>query len=375
MPSLLLNYLGQGALLLRHGADSRVVGNPFFSMVPEWFLAPLMIIAVSAAVIASQALISGAFSLTMQAVQLGYWPRVAIVHTSGETEGQIYVPEINHALMAACLALVAGFRHSSRLAAAYGIAVTGTMAITSILFYVVARDRWRWSRAKAGALVALFFAVDLAFFSANLTKIEQGGWVPLLIAGCMFALMTTWHLGRERLRALIESTTLPMDLFVADVARRSPPRVPGTAVFMTSNPEGAPPVLLHHFKHNKMLHEQIVILTVATEHRPEVPIEERIRRVDDLGHGIYRVLGAYVFMQTPNVPELLALCENSGLVTNKSDTSYYLGRETLILSSVRGMARWRKALFSYMSRNERPANAFFQIPPNRVVELGAQIEV
>jgi KUP system potassium uptake protein len=370
-PSLLLNYFGQGALLLEKGA----VAHSFFGLVDGWLRFPLAGIATVAAVIASQALISGSFSLARAAVQLGFFPRVKIVHTSGTSEGQIYVPEVNWGLAVACIALVLGFGSSSKLAAAYGIAVTGTMSITSILFFSVARGRWKWSVLTAGPLVALFLAVDLSFFSANLVKIAHGGWVPLAIGSVVFTVMTTWRRGRELLGKAFLAQTLPLEMFMEDIERRKPPRVSGTAVFMTSNPKGAPPVLLHHFKHNKMLHEQVILLSIATQHVPEVPLSERIREINDIGHGFWQVSASYGFMQTPNVLEVLDNCGLKGLVTNKNDTSFFLGRETLILTSNRSLALWRKWLFSYLSRNARPANAFFQIPPNRVVELGTQIEL
>jgi KUP system potassium uptake protein len=369
-PALLLNYFGQGALLLTKGS----VANPFFEMATGPLRYWLIAIATVAAIVASQALISGSFSLTRQAVQLGYWPRVTIKHTSGKAEGQIYIPEVNFALMIGCIALVLLFQDSSRFAAAYGIAVTGTMSITSVLFYGVAR-RWGWSVLTAGTLVALFLAMDLAFFTANAHKIADGGWFPLAVGVGMFTLMTTWHKGRELLRRAFVEHTLPLDTFMQDVKARSPQRVAGTAVFMTSNPDGAPPVLLHHFKHNKVLHEQVIFLSIATQHVPELSRAELVQEVKDLGLGFYQVRAQYGFMQTPNVLELLDLCADKGLFTHKADTSYYLGRETLLITNKRGMARWRKTLFSFMSRNARPANAFFQIPPNRVVELGTQIEL
>jgi KUP system potassium uptake protein len=370
-PALLLNYFGQGALLLEKGA----VPHPFFGLVDGWLRFPLAGIATVAAVIASQALISGSFSLARAAVQLGFFPRVKIVHTSGASEGQIYVPEVNWGLAVACVALVLGFGSSSKLAAAYGIAVTGTMSITSILFFAVARGRWKWSLLAAGPLVALFLSVDLAFFSANLVKIAHGGWVPLAIGAVVFTVMTTWRRGRALLGQAFLAQTLPLDMFMADLELTKPPRVQGTAVFMTSNPKGAPPVLLHHFKHNKMLHEQIILLSIATQHIPEVPRSERIKEMVDVGHGFWQVSASYGFMQTPNVLEVLEHCASKGLVTNKMDTSFFLGRETLIVTNKRGLSLWRKMLFIFMSRNARPANAFFQIPPNRVVELGTQIEL
>lgn len=370
-PALLLNYFGQGALLL----ENPTVSHPFFGLVEGWVRYPLVFIATVAAVIASQALISGSFSLARAAVQLGFFPRMKIVHTSGEAEGQIYVPEVNWGLMVACVVLVAQFQSSSKLAAAYGIAVTGTMSITSILFFSVVRLRWKWKLVPSVLLVALFLSVDLSFFSANLHKLSAGGWVPLAIGSVVFTVMTTWRRGRVLLGQAFMAQTLPLDVFMADVELTKPHRVQGTAVFMTSNPKGAPPVLLHHFKHNKTLHEQVVLLSIATQHVPEVPRKERILEVKDIGHGFYQVMAAYGFMQTPNVLDLLDLCVDKGLETSKSDTSFFLGRETLIVTPKRGMAAWRKWLFAVMSRNARPANAFFQIPPNRVVELGTQIEL
>jgi KUP system potassium uptake protein len=371
-PALLMNYFGQGAIVLLRADAAR---NPFFAMVQGWTLYPFVFIATVATVIASQALISGAFSLTQQAVQLGYWPRVSIVHTSGSAEGQIYIPEVNQSLMVACCALVLAFKKSTNLAAAYGIAVTGTMAITSILFFAVARARWKWSLLRAGSLTAVFLSFDLAFFLANATKIHDGGWFPIAIAVLVFTTMTTWKRGREALYVFLRGITLPLNLFMEDMARQKPMRVKGTAVFMTSNPDGAPPVLLHHFKHNKVLHEKVVLLAIATHHEPEVPGSERIQQIRDLGHGFHQVTAAYGFMQMPNVIEVLQRCAARGLVTDRNDTSFFLGRETLLITERPGMARWRKALFAFLSRNARPANAFFRIPPNRVVELGTQIEL
>jgi KUP system potassium uptake protein len=370
-PALLLNYFGQGALLLAKGDT---VQHSFYELVSGWILYPIVAIATVATVVASQALISGAYSLTQQAVQLGYSPRVAIVHTSGEAEGQIYVPEINAILMVACVALVLAFRESGKLAAAYGIAVTGTMSITSVLFYAVARKRWGWSALKAGSVVALFLVFDLAFFAANLVKFVDGGWFPVAIAFAVFTIMVTWKRGRASLAAYMQSAALPIDLFMNDVKTTKPVRVSGTAVFMTSNPDGAPPVLLHHFKHNKVLHEQMILLSVQTKHDPEVPVEERVE-VRDLGEGFFQVIASYGFMQAPNVIEILACAAKKGLVAKADDTSFFLGRETLLTTGKSGMARWRKALFGFLSRNARPATHFFRIPANRVVELGIQIEI
>jgi KUP system potassium uptake protein len=326
-----------------------------------------------ATVVASQALISGAFSLTQQAVQLGYCPRVTIIHTSGSAEGQIYIPEVNRILMVACIALVLAFRESSHLAAAYGIAVTGTMSITSLLFFQLTRQ-WGWAMWKSVALVALFLTFDLAFLGANVVKITEGGWFPLLMAAAVFVVMTTWKTGRRTLGRHIIASTLPTELFLADVESTKPHRVQGTAVFMTSNPDGAPPVLLHHFKHNKVLHQQVILLSVQTKHVPEVSAAQRIA-FKELGLGFWQVTATYGFMETPNVIECLTLCNERGLPVDPQAASFYLGRETLLTSGRSSMARWRKVLFAILSRNARPANMFFNIPPNRVVELGTQIEL
>lgn len=373
-PGLILNYLGQGALLL--ASDGAPIESPFFALVEGVWLYPLVALSTCATVVASQALISGAFSLTQQAVLLGYWPRVNIVHTSGKQEGQIYIPEINGILMVACIALVLAFQRSGNLAAAYGLSVTGTMTITSVLLFVVARQRWGWKLPKAAGLVTLFLVVDLSFFAANLNKLPQGGWLPLAMGSVVFAMMTTWKRGRDALGAFMRAITLPLDMFLEDVERTDPPRVSGTAVFMTPNPDGAPPVLLHHFKHNKVLHEQVVLLSIQTRHVPEIRASERIETAKELEHGFFQVVAAYGFMQSPNVLEVLRLAEKRGVVVNPDDTTFYLGRETLIIDrKKKGMARWRKQLFGFLSRNARPANAFFRIPPNRVVELGTQIEL
>jgi KUP system potassium uptake protein len=370
LPALLLNYFGQGALLLR---TPSAIENPFYLLAPKVFLIPLLILATSAAVVASQALISGAFSLTQQAVQLGYTPRVTIVHTSAQEAGQIYVPEVNKALALGTLVLVAAFGSATALGATYGVAVTGTMAITTILFAYVTRQRWGWSKWKSGVFLAFFLAVDLTFFAANLLKVPHGGWVPLVVAGGVFVLMSTWKKGRELLNRILKQGSLPMDLFLADVAKRKPHRVAGTAIFMTSASEGAPVVLLHHLKHNKVLHEQVVLMSVQTLEVPEVPRDRRIS-IHELGHGFYRVVARFGFMETPNIPQILAICSERGLAMRPNETSFFLGRERLIVGGSFPMARWRKKLFVFLSRNARSATEYFGIPPNRVVELGAQIE-
>jgi KUP system potassium uptake protein len=370
LPALLLNYFGQGALLLR---SPEAISNPFYLLAPSWFVFPLLVIATSAACVASQALISGAFSLTQQAIQLGYSPRMRIIHTSKQEAGQIYIPEVNKALAAGTLLLVLGFGTATKLGAAYGVAVSGTMAITSILFYMVVRDQWGWSNLKAGTFLVFFLTIDLAFFVANLAKVPHGGWVPLGVALFVFTLMTTWKRGRAILRAILQRGTVPIDMFLADVERRKPVRVKGTAVFMTSDPNGAPVVLLHHLKHNKVLHQQVVLLSIVSADVPEVDDPERLQ-VTPLEHGFFRVTAEYGFMETPNVPRVLAMSERFGLRARPGDTSYFLGRERLIATGRSPMVRWRKKLFSFLSRNARSATEFFGIPPNRVVELGAQIE-
>ena len=370
LPALLLNYFGQGALLL---SNSAAASNPFYLLAPAAFQVPLLVIATSAAVVASQALISGAFSLTQQSVQLGYSPRMQIVHTSKHEAGQIFIPEVNKALMVGCLLLVLYFRNSSALSAAYGIAVTGTMAITSLLFAVVARSRWGWSRLHVSALVGGFLIIDLSFLLANVVKIEHGGWVPILMAIGVYVLMSTWKRGRMQLGAIQDAGALPLDLFLGGIERNPPVRVKGTAVFMTSSKEGVPVVLLHHLKHNKVLHETVVLLSVTTRGIPEVPPERSIT-LERLGHGFVRIVATFGFMQSPNIPEVLARAARQGVRIPPMETSYYLGRERLVLTGHARMHRWRKKLFALMSRNARSATEFFQIPSNRVVELGAQIE-
>ncbi len=372
LPGLVLNYFGQGALMMSHPPGT--ISNPFYQMVEGPLLIPMLVLATMAAIIASQALISGVFSLTRQAMQLGFWPRVTVVHTSADTEGQIYIPEMNWLLMLGCIALVLQFRTSSGLAAAYGIAVTGTMGITSYLFYLVARNRWSWSRGKALAFLVPFLAIDLAFFSANAAKILDGGWFPLAIGVCVFVVMTTWWRGRIELSNIMDTGTIPEELFLADVAANSPPRVKGTAVFMSSSPTGIPNVLMHHLKHNQVLHPQVVLFSIHTRNVPWVDIDKRIE-VKDLGHGFFRVVAQVGFMQTPDVPKILGVCKRHGITTDAMTTTYYLGRQTLLTNGKVKVARWRKILFAFLARNARPPSAFFNLPPNRVVELGLQIEL
>ena len=388
LPALVLNYFGQGALILNNPGVAR---NPFYALVPGWALYPMVGVATAAAVVASQALISGAFSLTRQAIQLGYSPRMKIVHTSSSTIGQIYIPSVNTALMLACLGLVLAFRDSGSLALTYGVALSGTMTFTTILFSIVMRRHWHWSWWKVGLITGLFLTVDLAFVGANMLKIPNGGWLPLLVAGVVYLLMSTWKKGRVRLTHIVRENTLPIDLFLDDIRRRRPHRVPGCAVFMTSGADGAPPVLLHHLKHNKVLHEKVMLMSVHTEEIPQVLERERVR-CSELGEGFYQVMLHYGFMETPDVPEALqalSRAQDNGkpVAVKLSHTTFYLGRETLITRASsrrakgqparpegRRMGGWRKKLFILMTRNAQSATAYFGLPPNRVVELGAQIQ-
>jgi KUP system potassium uptake protein len=370
LPALMLNYLGQGAVLISHPSAA---SNPFYSLVPSWALYPMVVIATAAAVVASQALISGAFSLTRQAVQLGYSPRVTIQHTSRTEIGQIYLPGVNRTLAVLCVILVLGFGSSGDLASAYGIAVTGTMTITTLLFCQVARDRWHWRTWQVIGLGSLFLIVDLAFLGANLVKIAKGGWFPILVATVVYILMTTWKRGRNAVTAILHENSLPITLFLQDMQRRQPPRVQGTAVFMTSDPGGAPVVLLHHLKHNKVLHERLIIMSIEGEEIPQVQPDARVE-LKERGEGIYQVVGRYGFMESPDIPGLLGSLNGRGMAVKPLETSFYLGRGTLLPTGASKMAYWRKKLFIVMARNAQSATAFFNLPPNRVVELGAQIQ-
>lgn len=374
-PALLLNYFGQGALLVR---DPSAAANPFFLLAPKALLLPLLILATCAAVVASQAMISGAFSVTRQGIQLGFIPRLEIRHTSKTEEGQIYIPEVNWFIAVGCLIIVVAFKNTSALGAAYGIAVTGTMLITTILFYIVARLRFRWEAWQAMSLTAVLLIIDLAFFSANVVKVAHGGWVPLVLGVFLFVGMLTWKRGRALLSNRLSEGSMPLQLFLDGVERSSVHRVAGTAVFMTGNDDGVPPVLLHHLKHNKVLHERVLLVSVKTADIPETSASERIR-VFPLGQGFWRVIASYGFMQSPNVPQVLEVVDQMGIRCKPMETSYFLGRERLIPTPNRPdeafpMSRWRKVLFAIMTRNARSATEFFAIPPNRVVELGTQIE-
>ncbi len=372
LPGLLLNYFGQGALLLT--SEPGTIKNPFYAMVDGPLQIPLLVLATMAAVIASQALISGVFSLTRQAMQLGFWPRVTVVHTSAKTEGQIYIPEMNWLLMVGCILLVLQFRTSSGLAAAYGIAVTGTMGVTSYLFYLVGRRCWGWSRAKGLMFLIPFLTIDMAFFSGNAAKILDGGWVPLALGIVVFTVMTTWWRGRMELSEVLGAGAISDDLFLADLATSPPHRVRGTAVVMASQPDGIPNVLMHHLKHNQVLHEHVVLFSLEITNSPHIePASQLDVRV--LGHGFHRVIARVGFMQSTDVPKLLARCADHGVVAVPMTTTYYLGRQTLLTTGTSKLARWRKLLFAFLNRNARPPTAFFNLPPNRVVELGLQIQM
>lgn len=371
-PGLLLNYLGEGALLLTNSDAAR---NPFFLLAPSWALLPLVILATAAAVIASQALISGAYSLTMQAVQLGLLPRMRIMHTSHDTRGQIYIPAVNWILMVACISLVLFFGSSSRLAGAYGIAVSFTMIATTMLFFAAARRRWKWPIWLTGAVCGIFMLIEGSFAVANSMKLLQGGWFPLSVGAIIALLMLTWKKGRRALRERLLGSYLPFDMFLSDLGTQSVPRVPGTAVFLSGSLGSTPIALLHNLRHNKVLHERVILLTLVTRDVPVIADEERVC-VETLRPDIHRVTGNYGFMEQPHVPNLLALCAQHGLEFAPGKTTYFLSRESIIPRTKNSaMAKWRSGLFSAMSRNAQPVSAFFQLPPNRVVELGMQVEI
>jgi KUP system potassium uptake protein len=371
LPSLVCNYLGQGALLLR---DPGLAPDPFYALAPEGWLVPLVILATLATVIASQAVISGAFSLTRQAIQLGYLPRLRILHTSAHEIGQIYIPQVNWILMAATIALVLGFGSSSKLAAAYGVAVTTTMLITTALLFVVTRRVWGWSGLRAGLLTSLLLAVDLSFFGANIGKVAHGAWFPLAIGAVAYAMLTTWSKGRRILAQKLYAKNPPLDVFIKGLTDRRVPRAPGKAVYLAGSSEATPPALLQNLKHNKIVHEMVAVITLLTEEEPRIPEGERVE-VQDLGSGFFRVFARYGFMEEPSVPEVLALCRGKGLELELEEVSFFLGRETLRRDRNPVMPVWREAIFAFMSRNAMGATTYFRIPPNRVIEIGTQVEL
>jgi KUP system potassium uptake protein len=369
LPALVLNYFGQGALIL---GDPEAAKNPFFNLAPEWALFPLVGLATVATVIASQAVISGAFSVTRQAMQLGFMPRMEVQHTSAKEAGQIYLPAVNWGLMLAVMILVLGFRSSNNLAAAYGIAVTGDMVITSILATVVVARSWKWGWGRAIALFSCFLSVELVFLAANILKIPDGGWFPLVAGMAVFVLMTTWKRGRQLLSERLQGERLELSLFLESLASSMPTRVAGTSVFLNADPKGVPHALLHNLMHNKVLHERVILLSVQFFDVPFVPDIDRVE-VRQLKENFWSVLIHYGFKDEPNVPGALERCAVFGLEFNALETSYFIGRETLIPRLGSEMAFWREKIFVAMFRNAGSATAFFQIPSNRVVELGTQV--
>jgi KUP system potassium uptake protein len=371
LPCLVLNYFGQGALVL---AEPEAVVNPFYLMAPHWFRLPMVLLATVATVIASQALISGAYSVARQCVQLGFLPRMTVTHTSATEEGQIYVPQINSALMLGVLILVFAFRTSDNLAAAYGIAVTGTFICTCVLATVVFRRQFGWSRPATIAVFGGFFVIDVVFFAANALKVPEGGWVPLVLGLAMMALMTSWKRGRDLLLERWKQDSLPLASFLARLPQSRTIRVPGMAVFMTGNPDYVPGALLHNLKHNKVLHERVLFVTVQNLDVPEVPADER-SRVTELAPGLHKVVIHYGFMESPNLPRDLAALHTQGVKFDPMQVSYFLGRETLVAASVPRMPVWRHWLFMLMARNAVSATEFFRIPSDRVVELGVRVAI
>lgn len=370
-PGLILNYFGQGALLL---SEPAAISNPFYLLAPKWALVPLVLLSTMATTIASQALISGVFSITRQAIQLGLWPRLTIVHTSSQEIGQIYIPFMNWALFAGVVWLVLTFKTSSNLASAYGIAVTGTMVITTILAYQVARLKWNWGFGRSALIFGLFLILDLAFFGANIVKIKDGGWVPLLIGGVIYLLMKTWQEGRVVLYKKLKERSISIEKFCQNLLQKPPLRISGTSIYMAGDPWGVPVPLLHNLKHNKVLHERVAILTIMTK---EVPTIERQARVDiqEIIPNFYRILVYYGFMETPKMKHILEACRQKNIHFNVHETTFVLGRETILASSDPNMALWREKLFAFMSRNAQRPTAFFKIPPNQVIEVGIQIEI
>jgi KUP system potassium uptake protein len=371
LPALLLNYLGQGALLL---IDPASIENSFFRMAPRFALYPLVALSTVATVIASQALISGVFSLTRQAIQLGYLPRLSVIHTSREEIGQVYVPAMNWLLLAATIWLVLTFRTSSNLASAYGLAVTGTMMITTLLAYYVARLDWGWSRLHAVSLVAAFLVVDVAFFASNLAKVVQGGWFPLGVGGVFYLLMITWRRGRGIMAAQVTARAVPFSQFMNDVAAHPPIRVPGTAVYLTHDPAATPAALLQNLKHQRVLHECVALLTFTTVDFPYVQVRERVK-LELLGPGFTRIVARHGFMQTPKILGVLELARQQGFNFDPARTTFFLGHETILASSRPAMAIWRQKIFGFLQRNAQRATTYYQIPPDQVIEVGLQVEI
>ncbi len=371
LPGLVLNYFGQGALVL---SDAKAIQNPFYLLSPSWMLGPLVVLATFATVIASQALISGVFSLTRQAVQLGYCPRIQIIHTSSREIGQIYIPFINWCLFIGVVWLVFNFETSSRLAAAYGLAVTATMVITTLLAYIVAIQLWKWPKFGSIILFGILFLIDVAFFAPNLLKVTHGGWVPLAIGAVVYLLLTTWKKGRAILAAALKARTVSIEAFLEKMKKHSPIRVPGTGIYMSSDTWGTPVPLLHNLKHNKIVHERVIILTITTQEVPQIPKDERVV-VQELGSNVFRVIAQYGFMETPKMRHIFEACRAKGIDLHVEESTFVLGRETILASQFPGMAIWRERLFAFMSKNAQRPTAFFRIPPNQVIEVGIQVEI
>lgn len=370
-PSLIINYLGQSALIL---SDSSHAVNPFFKLCPDWALYPMVGLAALAAIIASQALISGVFSLVRQAIQLGYAPRMRIIHTSGEEIGQIYVPNVNWALMVLTIWVVLEFKTSSSLAGAYGLGVSLTMVISTFLACAVAHQIWKWNIFVVTSILIFLLAIDFTFLSANMLKIGDGGWFPIALGLSAFALMTTWKKGRHILMAKLREQSIPFDEFIEKITHSQPFRTKGTAVFMTGDANGTPPALLHNLKHNHVVHEKVALLTILTTEEPYVPKSERLK-TEDLGHGFYRIKSFHGFMESPDINEILSACEGRGISFCRNEITYFLGRETLFPAKKPSMPLWRELLFSFMSRNAERATSYYNIPSDQVIEIGIQIHI
>jgi len=370
-PALFFNYFGQGAHLLKH---PEAISDPFYAIVPSWGMIPMVFLATAATIIASQAVISGAFSLTRQAVQLGYLPRIKIVHTSARHIGQIYVPSINWLIMASTIALVLGFGSSSKLAAAYGVAVTSTMLISTVLFYVIAREKWKWNKLGIGMFAAFFLIIDISFFLANLSKLLHGAWFPLVIGALFFIVMITWKRGREMLYSMLKNRQITMEQFLAYIKEHKPERVNGEAIFLTGSPDVIPEALLSNLAHNKVLHSKTAILHIATKEIPVVPNDQKVH-IEKLAGGFHKIIANYGFMEYPNLKNILYLAREKGLEFDMDKVSYFLGREKLNIAPKGKMMRWRARLFSFMSRNAMDATDFFEIPPSQMVELGVTLEL
>ena len=371
LPGLLLNYFGQGALLLK---NPNAISNPFYLLAPEWGVAFLVVLSTLATVIASQALISGVFSLTRPAVQMGFCPRIQIIHTSSREIGQIYIPAINWALFTGVIWLVLEFKSSSRLASAYGLAVTATMVITTLLAWVVAVRLWKWSVWLAALVFVSFLVIDLTFFLPNLMKIVHGGWVPLVIGGVVYLLMTTWKKGRSILSDALKARSVPMEDFLLKLKINPPIRVSGTGIYMSSDIWGVPVPLLHNFKHNKIIHDRVIVLTIASEEVPSIPRDEKVS-IQELGQNFFRVIARYGFIETPKMRHIFEACRAMGIDLHVEESTFVLGRETILASKLPGMAIWREKLFAVMSKNAQRATGFFKIPPNQVIEVGIQVEI